>query len=174
MEAITDGRVERIEGGRLAELYTRYADGTVRLAYLLTGDQGLAEDLTQEAFIRLAGRFLHLRNAAGFEAYLRRTVVNLANSHFRRRRAEQASLQRRAGLRDPEPASSDPEDRDVMRRALLRLPQRQRTAVVLRFYEDLSEQQTADVMGCSTGTVKTLVSRGLERLRAQLRGGTEQ
>lgn len=173
MEAITNGRMERIDGARLVELYTRHADGAYRLAYLLTGDRALAEDLTQEAFIRLVGRFLHLRNAGGFEAYLRRTVINLANSHFRRRRAEQASLERRAALREPEPTSLDLGDNDLMRRALLRLTPRQRAAVVLRFYEDLSEQQTSDLMRCSVGTVKTLTSRGMEALRHQLRGGTE-
>ena len=64
--------------GKLAELYVRYADGAVRLAYLTTGDLALAEDLVQDAFVRLAGRLVHLRDPGAFEAYLRRTVVNLS------------------------------------------------------------------------------------------------
>src|SRR5690242_17354143 len=135
---------ERVEGGVLEELYLRHADRATRVAYLLTGDRALAEDLVQEAFLRLAGRFLHIRNQAGFESYLRRTVVNLANSHHRRARSERSRLARSAALREPEPPRTDTGDADVLRRALLRLPPRQRTAIVLRFYEDLSEQQTAD------------------------------
>ncbi len=81
-----DVELVRIEGGRLSDLYRLYADGATRLAYLITGDRALAEDLVQDAFVKLAGRLLHLRDSGGFEAYLRRTVVNLANSHFRRRK----------------------------------------------------------------------------------------
>ena len=76
----------RTEGGRLAELYRRHAPDAVRLAYLLTGDRVLAEDLVQDAFVKLAGRFRDLRDPDAFAAYLRRTVVNLTNSHWRRTR----------------------------------------------------------------------------------------
>src|SRR5438874_4654487 len=87
-------RVAAAETGRLGELYVRHADDAVRLAYLLTGDRAMAEDLVQDAFVRLAGRLTHLRDPGAFEAYLRRTVVNLANSHFRRRKVERAYLER--------------------------------------------------------------------------------
>ena len=167
MEVAT-GEVERVEGGVLEELYVRHADRATRVAYLLTGDRALAEDLVQEAFLRLAGRFLHVRNRAAFESYLRRTVVNLANSHHRRTRSERRTLERSAGMREPEPPQPDAGDTDALRRALLRLPPRQRTAIVLRFYEDLSEQQTADAMRCAPGTVKSLVSRGMETLRSAM------
>jgi RNA polymerase sigma-70 factor (sigma-E family) len=164
----TTGEAERIEGGVLEDLYLRHADRATRVAYLLTGDRPLAEDLVQEAFLRLAGRFLHVRNRAAFEAYLRRTVVNLANSHHRRTRSERSTLARSAALREPEPSQPDPGETDALKRALLRLPPRQRTAIVLRFYEDLSEQQTADAMRCAVGTVKSLVSRGMDSLRTYL------
>ncbi len=168
---------ERIEGGRFGELYARHAGSATKLAYLLTGDRALAEDLVQEAFIRLAGRFLHIRNAAAFDGYLRRTVVNLANSHFRRRKSERATLERHARM-EPSEGSSGTEhaadDRDTIRRALLGLPVRQRTAIVLRFYEDLSEGQTAEVMRCAQGTVKSLVSRGMATLRARMSSGREE
>src|SRR5215831_18530804 len=82
------------ETGRLGELYREHAEPALRLAYLLTGERALAEDLVQEAFVRVAGRFVHLRDPEAFGAYLRRAVVNLANSHFRRRRVERAYLTR--------------------------------------------------------------------------------
>jgi len=160
----------RVEGTRLAELYVRYADDAARLAYLITGNRALAEDLMQDAFVRVAGRLLHLRDPGSFDAYLRRSVVNLANSHFRRRKVERAYAERQA--RAPRHDLSDPDvpARETMRLALLKLPIRQRTAIVLRYYEDLSENQAADLMGCSTGTVKSLTSRGMDNLRPLIEG----
>ena len=84
----------RIEGSLLADLYARHADGALRLSYLLTGDGALAEDLVQDAFVRVAGRLLHLRDPGGFHAYLRKTIVNLARSHYRRRAVERRYLER--------------------------------------------------------------------------------
>ena len=159
-----------IEGSRLADLYARYADGAVRLAYLITGDRHLAEDLVQDAFVRLAGRLLHLRDPGAFEAYLRRTVVNLANSHFRRRKVEQRYVERERGHPAARAEGPDVGTRDAARTALRTLPVRQRTAIVLRFYEDLSEAQTAELMGCRPGTVKSLTSRGMDKLRPLMVG----
>jgi len=156
----------RVEGGVLAELYSRHAGESLRLAYLLTGDGSLAEDLVQDAFVRLAGRLLHLRDPGGFQAYLRKTIVNLAKSHFRRRVVERRFIERQA---EPRPIDApDLSGREGMRRALMELPVRQRTAVVLRYYEDLSEAQTADVMRCRPSAVKSLVFRGMTTLRASL------
>ena len=84
------------EDTRLGELYVRHASDAVRLAYLLTGDRALAEDLVQDAFVKLAGRLVHLRDPGAFEAYLQRTVVNLSRSHFRRRKVERAYVDREA------------------------------------------------------------------------------
>jgi len=151
--------------GRLGRLYRQHAAGAVRLAFLLTGDRGLAEDLVHDAFVRLAGRFRDLRNPDAFEWYLRRTVVNLTRSHFRHARVERRYVEgQRLGETDPEP-QPDAGEREALWQALLTLPERQRAAIVLRFYEDLSESQTADVMQCPVGTVKSLVSRGMDRLR---------
>ena len=162
----TDVGTVRIEGGVLAELYARHAGEALRLAYLLTGDAPLAEDLVQDAFVRLAGRLLHLRDPGGFHAYLRTTVVNLARSHFRRRAVERRFIARQA---EPRPVEQpDLSDREALRRALLALPIRQRTAVVLRYFEDLSEAQTAELMRCRRPAVKSLVSRGMSALRATL------
>ncbi len=158
----------RIEGGRLGELYLRHGRNAVRLAYLLTGDRHLSEDLVQDAFARLAGRFVDLRAPDAFEAYLRRMVVNLARMHFRRRRLERLHLQREASLQREEATLPDVADYEAMRQALLALPERQRAAIVLRFYEDLSERQIADVLGCRPGTVKSLVHRGMNGLRTRI------
>lgn len=156
----------REHAGRMGELYARYAPGAARLAYLLTGDRATADDLVQEAFVRVFGRFRDLRDPGAFESYLRRTVVNLTNSHFRRLRTEREYVRRR---RVERPVSiPDIAARDEMWQALQRLPARQRTAIVLRYYEDLSEAATADALRCPVGTVKSLVSRGLERLRSEV------
>ena len=161
------------ETGKLGELYLRHADAAVRLAYLLTRDHALAEDLVQEAFVRLAGRLAHLRDPGAFDAYLRRTVVNLSNSHFRRKKVERAYLERTRGTmgtRTAEWSDSSLEDSEPLWQALGRLSGRQRAALVLRFYEDLSERQVAEILNCRPGTVKSLVSRGLETLRNEIRG----
>jgi RNA polymerase sigma-70 factor (sigma-E family) len=159
--------------GRLGELYLRHADGAVRLAYLLTRDHTLAEDLVQEAFARLAGRLVHLRDPDAFEAYLRRTVVNLSNSYFRRKKVERAYLERargELGTRTDEGSDGSHEDGEALWRALGSLSGRQRAAIVLRFYEDLPERRVAEILNCRPGTVKSLVSRGLETLRNEIRG----
>jgi RNA polymerase sigma-70 factor (sigma-E family) len=163
-----DARPIRASGGQLAELYERHAPAAGRLAYLLTGDRGLAEDLVQEAFVRVVGRFRHLRVPDAFWVYLRRTIVNLHTSQLRRRRLERAYLDREA--RDPVPDVAIPDvgAREELWRAILGLPPRQRAAVVLRFYEDLSERETADVLGCSTAAAKSLIARAMQTLRAEI------
>jgi RNA polymerase sigma-70 factor (sigma-E family) len=154
--------------GRLEDLYVRNAPGALRLAYFLTGDRERAEDLVQEAFVRVAGRFRHLRMPDAFDAYLRRTIVNLFTSQMRRARLERAYVARHGA--DPSIASepSDPAARDQLWRALHTLPERQRAALVLRFYEDLSEQRSAEILGCSSGALNQLVVRGMAALREQI------
>ena len=170
-ERVAQSEPVRIEGDRLSELYRWYADDAVRLAYLITGDRALAEDLVQDAFVRLAGRVVHLRGPGQpFEPYLRRTVVNLANSHFRRRKIERRYQERESSMLRTTSQDPDIPSMEAARAALLQLPPRQRTALVLRFYVDLSEAQTAEVMGCRRGTVKALVSQGLDKLRTQMAG----
>ena len=158
-----------LERSSLGELYVQHAPEGIRLAFLLTGDRALAEDLVQEAFARLVGRMRHLREPAAFGAYLRRTIVNLTTSHFRRRRVERAYLERVAGRREVETSPHSELD-ERMHEALLSLPKRQRAAIVLRFYEDLSDVQTAEILRCPAGTVRSLVSRGMTTLRSKLEG----
>src|SRR5437588_487857 len=99
--------------GRLGELYARHAPDAARLAYLLTGDRALAEDLVQEAFVRMFGRFRDLRNPEAFGAYLRKTVVNLSRSHFRRLKVERAYTARRAVEPAATAATNAPEPGDA-------------------------------------------------------------
>jgi RNA polymerase sigma-70 factor (sigma-E family) len=154
--------------GRLADLYVRHAPDALRFATVLTGERHLAEDLVQDAFVRLAGRLAHLRDPAAFEAYLRRTVVNLANSRFRRRRVERTYLERE-GRRPAGPGPvADPETRDEVWSALQALPIRQRAAIALRFYEDLPDERIAEVLRCAPATVRSLVHRGMATLKAEL------
>ena len=166
------GSGDKVAGGdSLARLYQAHSRSAYRLAYLLTGEHELAEDLVQDAFVRVIGRFAQLRSPEAFDAYLRRTVVNLSYGVFRRRRVERAHLARERGLLDRATVSPPAiEEADALWSQLQRLASRQRAALVLRYYEDLSEEQTADVLGCSVRTVKSLVSRGLAGMRSQSGG----
>ncbi len=135
--------------GRLEDLYRSHIPGAVRLAYLLTGDADVAQDIAHDAFIRTTGRLRHLRESAAFAAYLRRAVVNACTSHHRKRSVEMSYVRRESGLRGAETDSlPDLGVRDELRRVLRELPPRQRAALVLRYYEDLSEQQIADALRC--------------------------
>jgi RNA polymerase sigma factor (sigma-70 family) len=162
------GRVTE-RSSRLAELYERNVPDAVRLAYLLTGDREVSQDLAHEAFIRAVGRLAHLREADAFGPYLRRSVVNLSRNHFRGRSRERAFVQRGVAVPSAEPsAERTVVDREALRSALLALPERQRAAIALRFYLDLSEHQTAEILRCRTGTVRSLVSRGVQTLRTTM------
>lgn len=101
-----------IRAGSLEDLYERTAPAALRLAYFVSGDRDLAQDLVQEAFARVAGRFHHLRKPDAFEAYLRRTIVNLFTSHLRHRRIERAYLEVRRGDPPPDHAIPDVAERD--------------------------------------------------------------
>jgi len=158
----------------LADLYRAESARIVNLAYLLTGERPLAEDLAQEAFIRVAGRLRDVHPDA-FGAYLSRTVVNLVRSHFRharvqRRYADRIEADARVRRDAVEAASGalDSGTDELLWAALQSLPVHQREAVVCRFYLDLSEEQTAATLNVRVGTVKSATSRGLQALRAAL------
>jgi RNA polymerase sigma-70 factor (sigma-E family) len=155
--------------GKMADLYERYVPAGKRLAFLLTGDTHRADDLVHDAFVRCIGRFGYLRTQTAFDAYLRKAIVNLHVSGIRRRSVERAWL-RREGHRATHPTTSMPDvaGREDLWRALGGLPSRQRAALVLRYYEDLSEHDTAAVLGCSVAAVKSLVARGCGALRAAI------
>ena len=147
------------------DLYVARRGAVRATAYLLCGDWHLAEDLAQAAFVRLYQRWGRLQHRDGLEAYLHRTVVRLWIDETRRRRhrdtlvAEPPDTQEHAGPALPDPG---------LLRVLRRLPPRQRACVVLRYFNDLSVAQTAELLGCTTGTVKSQTSRALDALRANL------
>jgi RNA polymerase sigma-70 factor (sigma-E family) len=154
-------------GQRLGELYSQHAPAAIRLAYVLTGDPDAAEDLVQEAFVRLHARFKDRASPDALYPYLRQTIINLSRDRFRRLRSERAYLANQA----PNASSPGGIDTDLSLRftdALYQLPHRQRLAIVLRYVEDLSEQQTAAFLGCSVPAVKQLVARGSRALRASM------
>jgi RNA polymerase sigma-70 factor (sigma-E family) len=149
-----------------AEFVAARSPALLGTAWLLTGDRGRAEDLVQEALARTWQAWGRIRREELTEAYVRRVMVNLNISWWRRRwRSETPSevVPEPPPLDDPT-ASADL--RDVVRRALLELPPRQRAVVVLRYFEDWSEGQTAVALGCSIGTVKSQAARAVARLRA--------
>lgn len=158
--------VRTTAAGRFEDLYAAHGRDAVRLAYLLTGDRSEAEDVAQEAFVRLLGKFADLRKPEVFRAYLMRTVTNLVRSRFRHLAVERKHAGTFVSRGDPV-QMPDLGTRDELVAALARLPYRQRAALVLRYCEDLSEQQTADVLGTSVKAVKGLVVRGLAHLREQ-------
>lgn len=141
----------------------------LRTAFLLTGDRGHAEDLLQTALLRTMQRWSKARAAP--EAYARRVLVNLSKDRHRAwgRRPPETSLPPDVtGLPTIDAGYDQVADRRVVLDALAKLPLRQRQVIVLRFVEDLSVEQTADLLSCSTGTVKSQTSRALTRLRELL------
>jgi RNA polymerase sigma-70 factor (sigma-E family) len=145
-----------------------------RAAYLMTGDVGLAEDLVQEALIKTYVAWPRLRDRAGAEAYTRKVITTTAITWMRRRAWSERPARPEHGAAEhgaAEPESGGVEERIWLGQYLLRLPARQRVAIVLRYYEDLSEAATAEVMNCAVGTVKSQVSAGLAKLRAWVGDG---
>lgn len=160
-----------VDRGSFATVFNIHHRQAVRLAYLLTSDPHQAEDVAAEAFAKVYVRW-QKGEVRDVGAYLRRAVANEANSKLRRRYVERRGSERRTGDdRGVRTTDEGAADRDEVWQAIQRLPDRQRQAVVLRYYEDLSEAGTAEILGCSVGTVKSQVSRGLARLQ-QLIGPT--
>jgi len=146
--------------------------GASHLEALLTGDVNVAEDIAHDAFLRAAGRFRHLREPEAFGAYLRRTVVNTCRTRARRTRRERMFLERAWRVRRVEPDTSA-DDRDELMPLIKALPYRQRAALVLRYWDDLSEAQIADILRTSPRAVNALLSRAMASLRSEI-GRSEQ
>jgi RNA polymerase sigma-70 factor (sigma-E family) len=139
----------------------------LRSAYLLTGDQYLAEDLVQEALARTHRAWSRLHEAGNAEAYARRTMYHLQVSVWRRRKVAEVLPGDLPEPRD-QPRHDDAESitrRMTVERALRSLSPRQRAVMVLRYFEDHTEVEAAELLGVSVGTVKTQSVRALERLR---------
>ena len=148
------------------EFVRTWSPGLMRTAYLLTGDHGHAEDLVQTALMQVSRRWRRLDRPELAYGYARRALVNTHTSWWRRRRVDEHLI---AEHSDAAPAAHEyfaPADRTA--EALRSLPSGMRAVVVLRFHEDLTEADTAAVLGCSVGTVKSQTSRALARMREHL------
>jgi len=138
----------------------------LRSAYMLTGDRHDAEDLAQAAFERVCVAWGRVRRAENPDAYVQRVLLNCHRGRFRKRRVPEYPVAAvPEGLRLVRDHAEVHGERDVLMAALNDLAPRQRAVIVLRYYEDLTEAQAADVLRCSVGTIKSQTAKALERLR---------
>ena len=170
MQLPTETLPAGLDGGqRVSMLYQAHALALVKLAFLMTGDQPTAEDVVQDAFLGLTRRWRSLNDTDRALGYLRTSVLNGCRSVHRVR------FRRQGITLDAPPDSPSAGDLAVLGEvnhrvlvAIRRLPARQREAVVLRYYLDMTEDQAARAMGVSRGTVKSATSRGLAALARML------
>ena len=157
----------KLDAAAFSEFVAVRSASLFRTAYLVMGDYQLAEDLVQESLIKVYAAWPRLDGIPQAEAYARKTIVTTSTSWRRRR-----SFHERPAAVLPETATPDhgtPFDaQEELWRVVQSVPPRQRAAIVLRYCEDLSERQTAELMGCSVGTVKKQVSLGLAKVRGQM------
>jgi RNA polymerase sigma-70 factor (sigma-E family) len=169
---VTSGRQIPGRDEAIATLFYACYPQLVATGYGVAGDWALAEELAQEAFVRLWRRWRWLRDPDAAPAYLHRTVVNLGNSAIRRRVLER----RVAGNRGGQPVEAGPEAGLELRQAIGALSPRKRACVVLRYLAGMTEAQTAQALGITPGTVKSQTHKALRQLRQQLAepAGVEQ
>jgi RNA polymerase sigma-70 factor (sigma-E family) len=177
----TDSRPPRRETGEpggdasaaVTALYQAHAVGLIRLAIIMVGDRTAAEDVVQEAFVGLYRHWGRLSDPAKALTYLRSTVLNGSRSALRQR-SRQHRREQAHGWSGPDWDNAEyqvmvGEEHRLTLAAIRRLPDRQREALVLRFYLEMSEEGTARAMGISRGTVKSATSRALAALARMLR-----
>ncbi len=140
----------------------------LRLAYTLTGNRTDAEDVVQEALARALARWSRISAVGDIDAYVRRMVVNEHTSVWRRFRRRESPVEAVADGPTPEDGGVEPDDRRRIWLACQALPEAQRTAVVLRYYEQLEYAEIAALTGVREGSVRARVSRGIATLRAEL------
>jgi RNA polymerase sigma-70 factor (sigma-E family) len=153
----------------VTELYSSHYRALVRLAALLVRDTPTAEEVVQDSFVAMHGGWQRLRNAESALAYLRQAVVNRSRSVLRHRTVIDKNMQKAPpDMPSAEHGALVLLERSAVVAALRRLPERQREAIVLRYYADLSEAEIASTMGISRGAVKSHTARGMTALRAAL------
>lgn len=150
------------------DVYAALWPRLVRTAYAVCGDRGVAEDAVQSAFVTAYRRWRRISRLAAPEAYLRRMVVNAVLDDRRRARRRHEVVSGTPPERAATGGIDDGLAHDEVWAAVLTLPPRQRAVLVLRYYEDLSEQQIADALDCRPGTVKSQASAALAALRTRL------
>ncbi|MEW2620293.1 SigE family RNA polymerase sigma factor [Streptomyces sp. NPDC048106] len=161
-----DGKQDRDE--EFGRFMTARWPRLLRTAFLLTGERHTAEDLAQSTLERVYTAWRRVDAADDPDAYVRRVMINLHARRHRRRLKEFLARDDSGPVReeaDRDDVITRAVDRDLLLRALAQLPARQRQAVVLRYWEDLTETQTAQAMGCSVGTVKSNTAKGIAKLR---------
>lgn len=155
------------------QAFVEFASGAARslrrTAYLITGDWHRADDVVQDALVKLYVAWPRLTRSGAFPTYARRAVVTSAIDQGRRPWRREHAVDG-AGAYEPDrhDRMQEVEDRLMIIDALAELPPRQRATVVLRYYDELSVDETAQVLGCTTGTVKSQTARGLDALRVRL------
>jgi RNA polymerase sigma-70 factor (sigma-E family) len=155
---------------RFEEFVAERADALLRYGYLLSGNPHDAADLTQEALVRLHQAWPRVRRKQAPESYTKMIMVRLHISTWRLRRRERPDWALHETARfDTPPSDSD----EGLWEALATLPRKQRAVLVLRYYEDLSDTDIADVLGISRGTVRSHASLGLAKLRSVLPSTSE-
>ena len=175
----TSGRQPGAADARLGvtELYQEHAVGPIKLAVIMLGDRTAAEDVVQDAFFGLYRNWARLSDPVNALAYVRASVLNGCRAALRQRirrdRRDRAVAARAASpVESAESAVLLSEEHQEVLAAMRRLPDRQREALVLRFYLGVSEEETARAMGISRGTVKSATSRALAALGRMLREGS--
>jgi RNA polymerase sigma-70 factor (sigma-E family) len=156
-----------------AEYVALRSDSWIRAACLLTGDPHTAEDLVQAALVRVWPRWERICARGDADAYIRAVLMNVFLTGLRRRRWREVSVDPQAfALSNPHTVAPSPSDavdaRLHLRYLLADLAPRQRAVIVLRYYLDLSEDETAQTLGCSIGTVKSQAAKGAARLRSRI------
>ena len=151
-----------------AELVAAKGGALRRTAYLMSGDWHLAEDLVQTVFVKVHLHWRRIRRQDSFDSYLRTTLFHAYLDTRRAKWRRETPAEYVPDLEAPGTAPND--DRDVLVAALRRIPPRQRAVLILRYWEDLSVEETAGLLGCAAGTVKSQTARGLAALRPLLAG----
>ena len=164
---------DREAAGALSALYAARYQPLVRLAALLVGDLATAEEVVQDSFIAMHANWFRLKDLDKAAAYLRQCVLNRSRSVLRHRKVVDRNVPRQVPVPSAEEGAIALFERSAVVAALQRLPPRQRQALVLRYYAELSEGQIASAMGISRGAVKSHISRAMAALRDVLEGEHE-
>ena len=154
-----------------AEFVRQHTPALLRTAYLLTGNGPAAEELVQDTLVRLYPKWDRVAAADAPLAYVRRALTNGFINHSRRASRREYAVADLPESIDDYDAGARLADRDEIWAGLRRLPERQRAALVLRFFDDVSDEDAAAALGCRVGTVRSLISRGLAALREQMAAG---
>lgn len=155
-----------MEGREFSDFVRANTTALLRTAYLLTGNASAAEDLVQDTLTRLYAKWGKVQAAEAPLAYVRRSLANNFVNTRRRMSSRELVVEFLPEREDGADATLELDDRDQLWRLLATLPERQRAALVLRYFHDLPDDEIAAALGCRVGTIRSAISRGLAALRA--------